>query len=189
MKVQNLIPLPNQPGLVNNAIFPYISDRVTGIPSFKIDHNLSAKDKLSFFFSRVYTASQYSNTTGGADGLPPLISAAIETFINSHLYRLNYEHTLTPALLLHIGVGYQDEYFSDDVVNLHYDSQKELGLKGATVPRMFPAFQNASNAQGGVKSLGPNGNRNIWLSKADLEREPDVGPGQSHVQSRRGNAC
>ena len=30
---------------------------------------------------------------------------------------------------------------------------------------MFPAFTNASNAQGGVKNLGPTGNRNIWYQK------------------------
>jgi hypothetical protein len=165
VKVQNLIPLPNQAGLINNAIFPYVSDRLTTAPSFKIDHNLNANQKLSFFFSEIKTASQYSNTTGGADGLPPLISAAIGTFITSHLLRLNYEHVLTPALLLHFGGGYQDLYFSDNVVNLNYDSEAELGLKGATVKRMFPAFQNASNAYGGVKNLGPSGNRNIWYQK------------------------
>jgi len=167
LKVQGLIPLPNvlPNALTNNAIFPYVSDRVTGVPSFKIDHNLSANDHLSFYFSRIYTASQYSNTTGGADGLPEPITGAIGTFINSHVYRLNFEHTLTPTLLLHLGAGYQDSYFSDNVVILNYDSQKQLGLKGQTVVRMFPAFQNASNAQGGVKNLGPNGNRNIWYQK------------------------
>lgn len=165
VKVQNLIPLPNQPGLVNNAIFPYTSDRVTTAPSIKIDHSLSSNQKISFFWSEIKTASQYSNTTGSADGLPPLISAAIGTFITSHISRLNYERIITPALLMHLGIGYQDLYFSDDVVNLNYNSLQQLGLKGATINRMFPAFQNASNAQGGVKNLGPSGNRNIWYQK------------------------
>lgn len=165
-KIQALIPAATNPtAKVNNGIYPYVSDRLTTIPSIKLDHNLSAKDKLSFYFSRIGTASQYSNTTGGADGLPPLISGAIGTFITSHIYRLNYDRTLTPALLLHLGAGYQDNYFSDDVEVLNYDSEKELGLKGATVKRMFPAIQNANNAQGGVKNLGPNGNRNIYYQK------------------------
>ncbi len=164
-KVQALIPLPNQTGLVNNAIFPYVSDRLTTAPSVKADHNLSNSKKLSFFFSEIKTASQYSNTTGGADGLPPLISAAIGTFITSHLYRLNYEYIITPAVLFHVGIGYQDLFFSDDVVTLNYNSLAELGLKGATVNRMFPAFTGASNAQGGVKNLGPTGNRNIYYQK------------------------
>ena len=167
LKVQSLIPLANQGGglLTNNAIFPYTTDRLTSAPSIKIDHNLSANQKLSFFFSEIKTASQYSNTTGGADGLPPLISAAIGTFITSHVWRLNYERTITPSLLLHLGGGYMDLYFSDNVVNLDYNSFQQLGLKGATVNRMFPSFQNASNAQGGVKNLGPSGNRNIWYQK------------------------
>lgn len=165
-KIQNLIPLPtNSTARVNNGIYPYVSDRLSRIPSIKLDHNLSTKDKLSFYFSQTSTASQYSNTTGSADGLPPLISAAIGTFITSHLYRLNYDRTLTPSLLLHMGAGYQDNYFSDNVEVLNYDSEKELGLRGATVKRMFPAIQGASNAQGGVKNLGPNGNRNIYYQK------------------------
>jgi hypothetical protein len=167
VKVQALIPLPNAlpNALINNGIYPYISDRVTGIPSLKIDHNLSSRDKLSYYFSEIYTGSQYSNTTGGADGLPEPISGALGTFITSHMHRVNFEHTLTPALLLHIGVGYQDEYFNDDVVVTNYDSFKELGLRGQTVPRMFPSFTGASNAQGGVKTLGTGTNRHIYYQK------------------------
>jgi hypothetical protein len=167
LKVQALIPLPNAAPnqLLNNGIYPYVSDRVTGIPSFKIDHVLSTNDKLSFFFSEVYTGSQYSNTTGGADGLPEPITQAIGTFITSHIYRLNYERTLTPSLLLHFGGGYQDEYFADDRAVTDYNAEQQLGLRGATVNRMFPAFMNASNAQGGVKNLGSGTNRHIWYEK------------------------
>jgi len=167
LKIQALIPLPNvlPNNLINNAIYPYLSDRVTGIPSFKIDHSVSSKDKLSFYFSEIYTGSQHSNTTGGADGLPEPISAELGTFITSHMYRLNFEHTLSPAVLLHFGGGYQDEYFTDDVVDTHFDAQKELGFAGQTVPRMFPAIQNANNAQGGIKNLGPGTNRHIYYQK------------------------
>jgi hypothetical protein len=167
LKVQALIPLPNVPGnsLTNNGIYPYVSDRVTGIPSFKIDHIISPKDKLSFYFSEIYTGSQYSNTTGGADGLPEPITQAIGTFITSHMYRLNYERTLTPTLLLHFGGGYQDEYFADDKAITNYDAVTQLGLKGATVNRMFPSFVGANNAQGGVKTLSSGTNRHIWYQK------------------------
>ena len=167
LKVQALIPLPNVApnSLLNNGIYPYVSDRVTGIPSFKIDHVLSTNDHLSFFFSEIYTGSQYSNTTGGADGLPEPITQAIGTFITSHMYRLNYEKTLTPSLLLHFGGGYQDEYFADDRAVTDYDAEQQLGLKGATVNRMFPAFIGANNAQGGIKTLGSGTNRHIWYQK------------------------
>jgi len=167
LKVQALIPLPNAlpNALTNNGIYPYVSDRVTGIPSFKIDHTLSSKDKLSYFFSEVYTGSQYSNTTGGADGLPEPITQAIGTFITSHMHRANYERTLSPSLLFHFGGGYQDEFFGDDRAVTNYDAEKELGLKGATVKRMFPSFTGASNNQGGVKTLSSGTNRNIYYQK------------------------
>src|SRR5579871_5143064 len=167
LKVQALIPLPNAfpNALTNNGIYPYLSDRVTSIPSFKIDHILSPKDKLSYFFSEITTGSQYSNTTGGADGLPEPITQAIGTFITSHIHRINYERTLTPALLLHFGGGYQDEFFGDDRAVTNYDAAKELGLRGATVARMFPSFVGASNNQGGIKTLSSGTNRHIWYEK------------------------
>ncbi len=167
LKIQGLIPLPNVAGggLVNNGIYPYISDRVTGVPSFKIDQIISPQDKLSFFFSEIYTGSAYSNTTGGADGLPEPITSAIGTFITSHMYRLNYERTLTPTLLFHFGAGYQDEYFADDKKTLDYNAATQLGLVGATVPRMFPSITNASGAQGGVKTLSSGTNRHIYYEK------------------------
>ena len=166
LKVQALIPLPNATtGLVNNGIYPYVSDRVTGIPSFKIDHTISSKDKISYFFSEIYTGSQYSNTTGGADGLPEPITQAIGTFITSHMHRVNYDRTLQPTLLFHFGGGYQDEFFGDDRAVTNYNAERELGLRGATVPRMFPAFLGASNGQGGVKTLASGTNRNIYYQK------------------------
>jgi hypothetical protein len=167
LKVQALIPLPNAlpNALVNNGIYPYVSDRVTSIPSFKIDHNISSKDKISYFFSEITTGSQYSNTTGGADGLPEPITQAIGTFITSHMHRVNYERTLTPTLLFHFGGGYQDEFFGDDRAITNYDAEKDLGLRGATVKRMFPAFGGASNNQGGVKQLSSGTNRNIYYQK------------------------
>jgi len=167
LKVQALIPLPNVApnALTNNAIYPYPTDRIAYIPSFKIDQNLGTRSKLSFFYSRIYTKSADNNTTNGGDGLPDLISSHLSTLLNSHMYRLNYEYSITPSLLLHLGGGYQDNFFNDNVANINYDSQAQLGLVGRTVPRNFPAFSNASNAQGGVKNLGPGVNRNVYYQK------------------------
>ncbi len=87
LKVQGLIPVTNRPGLTNNAIFPYRSERVTDVPAFKIDHSLS----------------------------------------------------------------------------LSYNAAAELGLKGATTTRLFPFFTGLSAALGGVKNIGPSGNRHPLL--------------------------
>src|SRR5262245_29868934 len=151
LKVQSMIPTTNLPGLINNAIFPYLSQRVTDIPAFKIDHLLSSKAKLSYYWSRIRTASQYSPQLGASDGLPLPITAAIGTFIWSKTERLNFDYNLSPTKLLHLGVGYQDNYFTDDPPVLEYNAEKQLGLKGATTTRLFPFFTGLSTSLGGVK--------------------------------------
>jgi len=164
LKIQSMIPATNLPGLTNNAIFPYLSQRVTDIPAFKIDHSLSSKAKLSYYWSQTRTASQYSPQLGASDGLPLPITAAIGTFIWAHTQRLNFDYNLSPTKLLHLGVGYADNYFTDDPPVLQYDAEKELGLKGSTTTRLFPYFTNLmSTGLGGVKNIGPSGNRHPLL--------------------------
>jgi hypothetical protein len=163
LKVLALVPAATRSGLTNNAVFPYLSQRVTDIPAVKADHSLSAKAHLSYFWQQTRTASQYSPTFGASDGLPVPVTAAIGTFITAHAQRLNFDYTVTPTLLYHAGIGYQDDYFTDDPPVLDFNQQQSLGLKGATVSRLFPAFQNMTNAQGGMKNVGPAGNRHPLL--------------------------
>ena len=55
--------------------------------------------------------------------------------------------------------------FDDHAPISFYDAAKDLGLQGATTTRMFPAFQTITNAQGGMKDMGPGSNRNLFYSK------------------------
>ena len=64
------------------------SHRYSAIPSLKIDHNIDAKNKLSFYYSENNTQSQYSTPLGNADGLPIEIGAYRGTFIPTYTYRL-----------------------------------------------------------------------------------------------------
>ncbi|MEP6961123.1 MAG: TonB-dependent receptor, partial [Acidobacteriota bacterium] len=168
LNIQRLIPAGlNRPGfttsLINNSVFPYRSQRVTSIPSIKLDHYIGSNLKLAYFWDQTRTASQFSPTLGGSDGLPNPISAAIGTFITARKHRLNLDYTMRPTLLLHLGVGYQNDYFTDDAPVLDYNPEASLGLRGATINRLFPALQGLSNAQGGMKNMGPNGNRHPLL--------------------------
>src|SRR5262249_17154961 len=158
VKVQALLPTANRPGLISNYLNPFPSDRVTYIPAVKLDHNLSSKAKLSYYWSQTTTSSQYSSPLGGADGLPEPVTAAIGTFITARTQRLNFDYSLSPTLLLHLGVGYQTNHFTDDPGTTNYDAAKNLGLVGSTSNRIFPSFQGltiTNNSQGGVKNLGP----------------------------------
>src|SRR6185312_2913353 len=112
LKVQALVPAPAGPnaGLaINNGLYPFPTDNRNYISSLKLDHMLSSRHKLSFFWSRTISESNYSPGApfgGGAEGLPQPISEASSTRFYGHRYTLNYDYTVTPTILLHLGAGY-----------------------------------------------------------------------------------
>ena len=131
---------PNVQGaLVNNYAGTILGGRYSAIPSIKIDHNISAKDKLSFYYSENNTESQISGPLGNQDGLPQEIGGYRGTFIPTYTERLNYDRTLTPTLLLHLGGGYYHTSFSDRAPFLKFN-QSLLGLQGFIQARQFPSF-------------------------------------------------
>ena len=171
-KIQALIPNPTfADQIVNNGIYPYISDRVTPIPSLKLDHALSARAKLSVYWSKTSTESAFAPGSANGDGLPIPITQGRGTYIYSQTERVNFDHSLTPTLLVHLGAGYTDDDFHAPAPISNYDAPKELGLRGAPVSvRQFPNFRNLSAARGGMKDMGPNGNSGSvtdnYMSKA-----------------------
>lgn len=173
LKVQSNIPLPNQPGLTNNYLPTYPSVRHTTIPALKIDHSLNANSKLSFYWSYTHTDSQYSPIYGNSEGFPDIISQARGTFIHSHVERLNYDNTLSPTLLLHLGAGYQENDFFDDAPILDFNAAKTYGLTGATVNRNTPVFNGfcgttghgTCTGAGGMYNIGPPGQGHTYWEK------------------------
>src|SRR5579871_1635932 len=173
LKIQALIPAANQGnGVINNAVFPFPSTRITSIPAFKIDHSVGSKMKFSYYWSETKTDSQYSPTLGGADGLPEPISGEIGTFITGRVQRGNLDYTATPTVLLHFGIGYQTDHFTDDPVVTNFNPAQALGLNGIPVNRLFPFMTGLCPAgtsngtvtatcggQGGMKVMGPTTNR------------------------------
>jgi hypothetical protein len=176
VKIQNLFPQLNGPtpnGLTDNYLNPYDTKRTTEIPSVKIDQVLGPKGKLSFFWQRTKTSNPNGNTIFGmSDGLPDPLTTALGTFQNAPLYRLNYDHTLSPRLLLHLGAGYRSNYFfvpsvttKGEVTN--YNAEKELGLRGGIENKFFPTMMGllATNGTGGIKTIGSEaGTTNITQS-------------------------
>ncbi|HEY6346086.1 MAG TPA: TonB-dependent receptor [Bryobacteraceae bacterium] len=173
LAIQSLIPLPNlsQTALVNNGLLPFPSTRHTEIPSFKIDHSLNERQKLSFYWHETKTASVLSPQLSGADGLPPPITQAMGTFVTSWVYRLNYDYTVTPTMLFHAGIGYLHNHFDDDPIDKNFNPAS-IGLTGDPVDRLFPYMTGLCNTSastgyyasgcagtGGMKYMGTIQNR------------------------------
>ncbi len=147
LNVEKLIPLPTNPtALINNYLVSYANPRLTYIPSVKMDYQLSAKSKLSGYWART------STDTPNNAALPFPITAATASNIIAYTTRINFDQTLTPTLLLHLGVGLVDT--ADNVIAGAYDPVAGLGLKG-TYTNAFPSLQGLSGAQGGTANMGP----------------------------------
>src|SRR5262249_11448459 len=118
------------------------------LPSFKIDHLIGAKTKLSFMFE---TWSNWTSKSTG-DGLPWPVSNAREFITHTPTFRLTVDQTVTPTFLVHAAIG-EIRYWHVDanpVISREFDAVGKLGLKGALGGLGFPAVSGLSSAQGGM---------------------------------------
>jgi hypothetical protein len=149
--IQNFFPQPNAPGIINNYIVPaYRNWRHTTNYSFKLDHSISPTIKLSWYFSRLLDNSPNANGFTAAYAAPPPYAGRNVTG------RLNYDQSIRPTLLLHVGAGYIQQYQPNDYPAF---DQTTLGLHGYFVTNRFPGIGGAF--RGG--SLGDS-NTGGWLA-------------------------
>jgi hypothetical protein len=164
LKVQSMLLLPtcvagppcNPNGVVNNFQNTEPVSRDTEAPSLKLDQLLGPRDKLSFFWSHTGTLTA---TGYGEDGMPQPVSYSFGGGIYANRERLNYDHTISPTVLLHVGAGYDSNYLGRPSVTPQYDACKGIGLcSQAFQLGTFPSFTGLTSATGGgYGSLGPGG--------------------------------
>jgi Carboxypeptidase regulatory-like domain len=150
---------PTTAGLLNNSLQPAFSNyRHTTIPSFKIDQNVSSKIKISGYYSATWTYSPNAN------GYTNLQEPATPQVQHAQTVRLNYDQTITPTLLLHLGAGL-----------LYYDSPEyppavnASQLLGWAANQQYPDNRFMPNL-GGLNSLFTGG-----LAVGGLFGGPGVG--------------
>jgi hypothetical protein len=160
VNIQNLIPLPlgpNANGLINNYLPTYANPKYTLIPSVKGDYQVSARSKISGFWS----LNRQENPNNGL--MPPPIRSSQPRLINSNTYRLNFEQTLTPTLLLHFGGGLVTTRINDH--SDRFNSTSQLGFNGWNVD-LFPVIGGLSGNQGGMAAgMGPGNQIHLTYRK------------------------
>ena len=163
LKMQALYPAPvciagglcNTGSVLNNYQNTEYLHRTTFIPSLKLDQVMGPKDKLSFYWSRT---GSFCLTCYGEDGLPQPISDTFGAGIYSHAERLNFDHTITPTILLHLGVGFNRDDLGRPSVTPQYNVCPGVGLcsQAFTGLTTFPDVTGLLNTLGGGATyLGP----------------------------------
>ncbi len=102
-KILATLPKPTVAGaLINNYQVTLPFQKIQQIPSLKIDHTFNDKSKISGYWSQ-----QNTDKDVGQDGLPFPISRGRVLLVKSSTVRINFDHSLTPTTLLHVGAGVQ----------------------------------------------------------------------------------
>ena len=153
--IQNMFPLPNGPGITNNYTVPaYLAWQHTTNWSFKLDHSISPTVKLSWYFDKQnFNANNANGVTEAYNSPNPTANRSITT-------RVNYDETIRPTLLLHVGVGYLTSYQPTDYQNFN---QSSIGLSGYFQNNRFPSIGGFFDGGQGLNNFftggygGPNG--------------------------------
>jgi Carboxypeptidase regulatory-like domain/TonB dependent receptor-like, beta-barrel len=160
--VQALLPSLTNGNYINNYTGFNLAQRVSTIPSLKVDQSLGAKGKLAFYWGNTGTDAQYSTPNGNADGLPDIISANRGTFIHALTERLNYDYSITPTMLLHLGAGYSRISFLDTSAYTNGGGAfncASIQLVGCEAAFNFPTITTlvpttSASTLGGMQQLG-----------------------------------
>jgi hypothetical protein len=169
LAIQNLIPQPGNSNTALNLVPSFPNDRVTTNESVKLDHQLSSKAKISGTWTTNASGAQYSQSLNGSEGLPPTITATRGTFSASYNWRVNFDYSLTPTLLLHFGAGLTLYQLNDHSPTTTFNQVTSLGLTGTPNPGgRFPSISGlcvggtlqGSNVApctgtGGMMNIGP----------------------------------
>jgi hypothetical protein len=162
LAIQKLIPEPAGPfknDLTNNYLVPWEKYNYRTIPSVKIDHSFGTRSKLSGFWST--TRITANNQACDGFGIISPITYCMLSYIRTHTVRLNYDFTLAPNKLLHIGAGLQRLYFTNDSTFPNFNQQKELGIaqpagaKANRFPRIMGLVSTGYGGVGTAFGLGP----------------------------------
>ena len=163
-KIQALMPQPNNTfygGIFDNYLAPtYEQNPVTTIPSFKIDQSFSSTAKMSIFYSL------NKQTDDNTNGIPGPINGVEPTNQRTHTVRINFDDTLTPTVLFHVGVGEQHTVLINQPPS--YNAATQLGFTGQEY-NAFPYILGGATGPDGLSGYSPSPGAGL-IAYADDEK-------------------
>jgi hypothetical protein len=174
LAIQKFIPDPTNGNASLNYLPSFPNDRVTTNWNVKLDHQLSGKAKISGLFLENYSYAQISQSLNGSEGLPNDITSTRGSFSISHQYRVNFDYTLSPTLLLHAGAGITLYQLNDHAPDTSFNDSS-IGLTGLSNPGgRFPTI-------GGLCVSGAGSNTSPCLGTGGMM---NMGPGVGGISAQ-----
>jgi hypothetical protein len=160
------IPGPNSGLLTNNHSYVNTSQITDHVWSLKIDHNFNSKHRLAYFQSM---DSNLTHSVGDFDG--PLGTALGDQYQKPWIFRVNYDYTISPTLLLHSTYGYSR------TVQVWFEPAQsgfasKVGFPGITgdsdvTPLIQFAATDAYTNWGNIQGKVNNGGQNNYTNQFD----------------------
>jgi hypothetical protein len=146
--IQDLFPLPSNNALTQNYVVPAFDlKRTNTIPSIKLDQNLNSKMRLSGYWGQTITNQNTTGNQGFDTTAYPWSSTQINNYHN-HTIRVSFDDTITPTLILHLGLGY---FHQREPNPSNPFDQTKIGLPGAGSVNAFP-YSGTFPTIGGLNS-------------------------------------
>lgn len=149
-KILSMVPQANVSTVggvpVNNFQISYARRESLKVPSIKVDQNLGTNVKLSFFYTAVNT-----NRDTGPNQMPYPMNGNRHNIVFTKTFRFNYDHTLSPTLFNHLGIGYRRYDHPDIVESTVYDSTSSADQP---LPADLHTYTPAMQTSGKVPGLG-----------------------------------
>jgi hypothetical protein len=146
-KILGYLPDPNRTGnpangaegLIQNYLNPAVLDHVvTTQTSFRIDENLTQKNKLFFTY---HSREQNYLNADNFDLPAPLTHGNYFNYYFTHYLRFGWDYLATPTVLNHLTVGFNRVYTANKGISVNgSDWPSVLGIGGASGPT-FPHLQ------------------------------------------------
>ena len=154
LKIQALIPAPQNTQTTLNWTPNIVTNTQQEIPSLKIDQDFGPNTKVNFFWTY-----QSTNQIAAPDGLPIPLTSARPKIVGGNQYRVNLDRTISPTMVAHLGLGFFRFHNPDSSPAgvLNYDAKGLLGLVGSATGVGFPAISGLGyNNEGGEgNGFGP----------------------------------